>query len=286
MQLVSGSKRLDLGERIAVVAILNATPDSYHSAGRSLDPAALARYAQKAIADGADILDIGGESTGPDSPEVTAQEELSRILPLLQLIRTRFPHTWISVDTTKAIVAQVALIAGADMVNDVSAGRADPAMFSVIARSKCPYVLMYAKDPTPRTTKADLQYDDVIATIHRFLEERLMEAMKKGIAPSQMIVDPGLGHFVSSDPKYSYEIIRRLREFSDLGPVFLSPSRKSFLAGPKNLPVEDRLPATLEATGSAVQNGARFIRTHDTRATRDVVDAVLRVFPIAVSDEL
>lgn len=274
MQLVSGSKRLDLGDRVAVVAILNATPDSYHAGGRSLDPAMLVRYAEKAITDGADILEIGGESTGPASPDVTAEEELRRILSALQRIRAKFPDVWISVDTTKAAVARASLEVGADMINDVSAGRADPAMFSVIAEHHCPYVLMYAKDPTPRTTRAALQYDDVIATIYRFLEERLMEAKKHGIDASRLIVDPGLGHFVSSDPKYSYEILRRLREFSDLGPLFLSPSRKSFLAGPQNLPVQDRLPATLEATRIAVQNGARLIRTHDTRATREVVDTV------------
>jgi dihydropteroate synthase len=277
MQLVSGNKRLDLQSRVAVVAILNATPDSYHPGGRSTDPALLAAYARQAIADGADLLEIGGESTGPRSPDVTAEQELDRVLPALYLIRGRFPQAWISVDTTKAIVAQAALTAGADMINDVSAGRADEAMFSVIARHHCPYVLMYAKDPTSRTVQEDVQYDDVIATIFHFLSERIAAAKEAGVATSTLIIDPGLGHFISSDARYSYEIIRRLEEFKALGPIFVSPSRKSFLAGPKNLPVDQRLPATLAATAVAVQHGATFIRTHDVGETREVVDAVLRM---------
>ncbi len=271
MKLVSGSKVLDLRSHAAVVAILNVTPDSYYDGGRNLDPAALLRSAERAVEGGADILEIGGESTGPDSCDISSDEEERRVLPSVRALRAAFPTVWIAVDTTKAKVADAALRSGADMINDVSAGRADPAMFSVIARYRCPVVLMYSKDPTPRTTRRDVRYDDVLATIRTFLLSRIAQAKKEHIEESQMILDPGLGHFVSSDPTYSFKILRRLRELTDLGPILVSPSRKSFLAGPDNLPPSKRLPATLEASLLAVRNGASLIRTHDPKETRDAL---------------
>lgn len=266
MQLHFGSKKLECS-RAAVVAILNVTPDSYFDGGKHTDLRDLLSHAKAALESGADILEIGGESTGPLSKDVSSDEELRRVLPALEALRKAFPKAWIAIDTVKAGVADTALRAGADMINDVSAGRFDPEMFSVIARFGCPYVMMYSKDPTPRTTREDRHYDDVIAVIKNFLQERITQAIAAGVPAEQIIVDPGLGHFVSSDPKYSFEILDRLPELSDLGPVFVSPSRKSFLAGPKNLPPKDRLPATLEASVRAVKNGASFIRTHDPRET-------------------
>lgn len=268
MKLVFRSKVLDLAVRPAVVAILNVTPDSYYDGGKNLDLSVLLQSARQALDGGADILEIGGESTGPDSKEVPVSIELDRVLPALRAVRAAFPDAWISVDTTKAEIARQALESGADMINDVSAGRADSDMFSVIARAGCPYVMMYSKDSTPRTTRKDTQYDDVIATIRAFLLARIAAAKSFGIDSTQLILDPGLGHFVSSDPKYSFEILERLSELSDLGPILVSPSRKSFLAGLGNLPASERLPATLKATQIAVQNGASFIRTHDPRETK------------------
>jgi dihydropteroate synthase len=140
-------------------------------------------------------------------------------------------------------------------------------MFSVISNAGCPIVLMFAKDETPRTTIQNVEYDDVVMHVHAFLEKRIAAALEAGIARDRLIVDPGLGHFVSSNPEYSFDILRRLREFSDLGPVLVSPSRKSFLAGPKNLPPKDRLPATLDASELATKNGASLVRTHDVLET-------------------
>ncbi len=276
MKLVSGSKVLDLRSHAAVVAILNVTPDSYYDGGKNVDAAALLRSAENAVEGGADILEIGGESTGPDSCDVSSDEEERRVLPAVRALRAAFPQTWIAVDTTKATVADAALRSGADMINDVSAGRADPAMFSVIAKHRCPVVLMYSKDQTPRTTRRDVRYDDVLATIRTFLLSRIERAKEAGIENGQIILDPGLGHFVSSDPTYSFEILRGLSELTDLGPILVSPSRKSFLAGPENLPPSKRLPATLEASLLAVRNGASFIRTHDPKETREVVDGVFK----------
>lgn len=273
MKLKSGKRTLNLTDRIAVVGVINATPDSYVPESRSMDRDAIVARARQYAGEGADIIEIGGESTGPGSRDISLEEESERVLPAIGALRSALPDLWISVDTCKSEVALRALQSGADMINDVTAGRGDARMFPVIAHAGCPYVLMYAKDSSPRTTVKPVQYDDIVKTIRTFLIERKVRAMAAGIRESQMIIDPGLGHFLSSDPKYSFEVINRLKELCDLGPVFLSPSRKSFLAGDRNNPPAERLPATLAVTAIAVLSGARFIRTHDILDTRRAVDA-------------
>ncbi len=268
----SGSKLLDCSKRALVIGILNITPDSFVDGGKWMNEEQAVRRAKEMITQGVDIIDIGGESTGPGSADVSADEELSRVLPIISALRKEFPAAWLSLDTWKAQVAEYALESGIDMINDISAGRFDPQMFSVIAKHQCPYVLMYSKDTTARTTRNDQQYDDVIETIHAFLSDRINIALKQGIDRSRIIVDPGLGWFVSGTPSYSFEILYHLEAFADLAPVFVSPSRKSFLAGPDNLPASKRLPATLDATKIALQHGATFIRTHDVAETREVID--------------
>lgn len=274
MKLLSHGRTLHLNGRPRIVAILNATPDSYYDGGIYSDDSVLADRAVRCIEEGADILEIGGESTGPGSKDVSLDDELTRVIPAVDAVRSRLPDAWIAVDTWKAELARQAIARGADMINDVTAGRGDPQMFPVIAGAGCPYVMMYSKDSSARTTVAPVQYDDVIGTIHAFLEERVHVAEAAGIHRSQIIVDPGLGHFVSSDPQYSFRILHSLRSFTDLGPVLVSPSRKSFLAGPRHLPPKDRLPATLEASSIAVKNGAAFVRTHDVKEMREVLDCV------------
>lgn len=267
MLLHSLSHTLDLS-RPRIVGIINATPDSYITDSRAQSIDAVLMKAKQYIDEGVDILEIGGESTGPGSVDVSLDEERMRVISAVKAIRNAFPDVWICVDTWKSTIAVEALSVGADMINDITAGRGDSAMFSVIANAHCPVVLMYSKDSSARTTVSAHQYDDVIQTIHRFLAERITIALKAGIEHAKIIVDPGLGHFVSSEPKYSYTILDQLRRFTDLAPVLVSPSRKSFLAGPQNLPASERLPATLSATLTAVKNGASFIRTHDVEATR------------------
>ena len=269
---------------VQIVGALNVTPDSFHDGGQftSIDTA-VARAGQM-IEDGADIIEIGGESTGPKSADVPPGEELQRVIPVVRAIRKKFPAAVISVDTYKSAVAQAALDEGAVMINDVTGGRSDSQMFPAVARSSAQIVLMYAKDPTPRTTIEDRQYDDVVATIKDFLWERKSLAITAGIPEDRIILDPGLGHFVSSDARYSFEIIGRLGEFLDLGsPIFLSPSRKSFLAGPEKLPPADRLPGTIAASAIAVLHGATYIRTHDVQEVRracelaeDLVNSLIR----------
>lgn len=243
------------------------------------------------IAQGAEIIDIGGESTGPGSLIVNVGEELRRVIPVIERLKVairppvqglrtlqgleRRAHgqeagcrLQVSVDTYKVEVARQALAAGADMINDVTAGRQDPRMFDVIAESGCLFVMMRSKDNSPRTTVRSVQYTDVLKTIHDFFEERIAAALKAGIRKEQLILDPGLGHFVSSVPEYSWEILECLEFLQDFGcPILVSPSRKSFTAGPENLPLEKRLAGTLEATKKALMHGVTIIRTHDVEET-------------------
>lgn len=251
-----------------IIGVINITPDSFYAPSRTESSGALLSHAHDFLTQGADILEIGGESTGPQSKDVALDEELQRVVPTVLALRKEFPEARIAVDTWKSAVAKAALDAGASMINDVTAGRGDAGMFSVVSTAGCPLVLMYAKDATPRTTIRDEHYDDVISTVRTFLHERIVAAEAAGIAKSSLIIDPGLGHFVSSDPVVSYEILTRLAELNDLGPILVSPSRKSFLAGPEQSPPDERLPATLAASALAFLQGVSFLRTHDVAATK------------------
>ncbi len=236
------------------------------------------------LAEGADIIEVGGESTGPSSPDVPLEEELKRTIPVIRAIKRAYPQAVIAIDTYKSRVALEAIAAGVTMVNDVTAGRGDREMFRALAAaSGVTLVLMYAKDQTPRTTIAEHHYEDVIGTITAFLRERRDAAIAAGVSQERIILDPGLGHFVSSDPHYSFTILARLGEFTALQcPILVSPSRKSFLAGSQNLKVADRLPGTIAASAIAVLHGARFVRTHDIAAVRcgcEVAMNILRESP-------
>ncbi len=260
-----------------IIGILNVTPDSYFDGGKFTSIDAALKQTEQMLADGADIIEIGGESTGPKAPDVSLEEELRRTIPVLEVLKKQFPNAEFAIDTYKSAVAKEALDQGVIMINDVTAGRGDAAMFSVIAAhpSQPKLVLMYSKDSTARTTIADTQYDDVIATVKDFLRAKKEEAVKAGVKEDRIILDPGLGHFVSSLPEYSFEIIARLKEFSDLGsPLYLSPSRKSFLAGKENLKTVDRLPGTIAASVMVMLNGASYIRTHDVLEIRRAVEIV------------
>lgn len=248
-----------------IMGILNATPDSFYDGGLYEERSTAVTRANEMIDEGAAIIDIGGESTGPGSMEVSDEEELRRIIPIISLISR---ISIVSVDTTKSAIARAALEEGAAIVNDVSAGRNDPAMFPLVAEKQCDIIMMYSKDPSPRTTVREQRYDDVMATVKTFLADRIAAAESAGIRREHIIVDPGLGHFISSDPAYSWEILERLGELADLGcPILVSPSRKSFTADHPGDPPEKRLPGTLRATKRAIQNGATIIRTHDVKET-------------------
>lgn len=265
-------------KKVQIVGILNVTPDSFHDGGKFNGVVRAAERAREMIEQGADWIEVGGESTGPQSKHVALDEEIDRTIPVIKEIRRALPSAQISIDTYKSEVAKIAIQEGASMVNDVTAGREDGRMFDVLSGSSAAVVLMFAKDATPRTTVRRVEYADVIATVRDFLESRVQEANAAGIPRERIIVDPGLGQFVSSDPAYSFEILRRLRELDELEcPVFVSPSRKSFLAGPRNLPTNERLPATLAASIIAAINGAEYIRTHDVKETYEALQTMQKI---------
>jgi dihydropteroate synthase len=253
-----------------IVGILNVTPDSYFDGGKYNTIHSATERVKALLDEGADIIDIGGESTGPGSKEVSEEEELERVIPLIKKIIQEYPSTKLSVDTYKSKVADASLSAGASMINDVTAGRGDKKMFDVLAFYKVPIVLMYAKDATARTTIDNRDYNDVVGDIIKLLQERKEEAMHVGISSENVIVDPGMGHFLSSKPEYAFRVLADIKKIAEETgcPVFVSPSRKSFLAGEENLLPEDRLPGTIVASAIATLNGAAFIRTHDVLDVR------------------
>lgn len=260
-------------ERPIVMGILNMTPDSFYDGGKFIDIRLALARAQELIEKGVDILDIGGESTGPGSRFIEAHEELLRVIHVIKALRSfrekKIRNIWISIDTYKAVVAEKALEAGADMVNDVTALRGDPEMARVLVKSRAPIILMYAKDATPRTTRKKVRYHDVIAAVKFFLKKRVAYALQHGVQKSQIIIDPGMGAFVSGLPKYSFEILRRLSELKKLGyPICVGPSMKSFLGGKtwktgKTAEIiEDRKISSIFSAWLARQNGASVLRVH------------------------
>jgi dihydropteroate synthase len=257
-----------------VMGIVNVTPDSFSDGGKNLNVDEAVSSSLEMISQGADIIDIGGESSGPGSVDVSEKEELERVLPVIQKLRSQ-TSVIISVDTYKSVVAKEAISAGADMVNDVTALRADDKMLRVLAENNVPVVLMYSKDATARTTRNDVQYEDVVTNVKDFLRERADYAIRGGINKENIILDPGSGAFIGMNPKYSLEIIERMNEFKELSyPLLYGPSRKSFIGQVLDLPLTERLEGTLAACAIAVYNGAKIVRVHDVLAARRIVDMV------------
>lgn len=243
------------------MGILNVTPDSFSDGGLYLSVEAAVAHAKRLAEEGADILDIGGESTRPGAEPVPLEEELKRVIPVVQAVRGELPEICISVDTYKARVAEEALAAGADMINDVSALRFDPHMAEVVAQAGAPVVLMHMLG-TPKTMQQNPTYRDVVAEIVDFLRERIIYAIGQGISEGNIIVDPGIGF--GKRPEHNLEILRRLSEFKVLGrPILLGTSRKSFLGALTKRPVEKRLEETISSVVIGTLQGADIVRVHD-----------------------
>ncbi|HYR96061.1 MAG TPA: dihydropteroate synthase [Candidatus Binatus sp.] len=262
----SGALPLD---RVVLVGILNATPDSFSDGGVHLDPARAAAAAAEMVAAGARMLDVGAESTRPGAVPVPAEEERRRLLPVLRAVRDAVGVP-ISVDTTKADVARRALEAGADLVNDVSAGRFDPGMLPLCAASGVPVVLMHMQG-TPATMQQDPRYTDVVTEVTEFLAERAQAAAEAGVAPDAIVVDPGIGF--GKTVEHNCRLLRRLDLIAALGyPILVGVSRKGFIGGLLGgRGAEARLHGTAAAVALAVAGGARLLRVHDVAAMRDVV---------------
>lgn len=255
---------LRLGERTLVMGILNVTPDSFFDGGRWNEPAAAVEHGLKLWKQGADIIDVGGESTRPGSEPVSEEEERRRVVPVIE--RLAAEGVLVSVDTSKAAVAEAALRAGARIVNDIT-GLADPKCAKIAAQFGAAVVIMHIKG-TPKTMQENPEYDDLMAEITGALRRRVKES---GIAEDRIILDPGIGF--GKRPEHNVEILRRLREFRSLGfPVLVGTSRKSFighLLGGR--PVGERLIGTLATVCASVANGADIVRVHDVA---EAVDAV------------
>ena len=271
-----GERAFDCSERTLVMGILNVTPASFSDGGRFLDRASAISHATRMVDDGADMLDVGGESTRPGSTPVSMDEELERVHPVIHRLAELHPAVPISIDTRKARVAAEALDAGATIVNDVSGG-ADPAMFEVVRGRDAAVVLMHMRgDPT--TMQEAPQYDDVVGEVHEYLRQRIEAAELAGIDPERIAIDPGIGF--GKDLDHNLELMHGVGSFLDLGrPLLVGPSRKRFIGTILDLPEEERVEGTVGAVVWMVARGAHLVRVHDVkevvRAVR-VSDAIAR----------
>jgi dihydropteroate synthase len=252
-------------DRVLIMGILNVTPDSFYDGGR-YDAFDLAvQRALQMIEEGADIIEVGGESTRPGSLPIPAEQEIDRIVPVIEAIRSE-SSVAISVDTTKASVAREALGAGASIVNDISALRFDVEMSALIADSDAFVVLMHMLG-TPGTMQKAPVYGDAVCDIRSFLAERIGFAIEAGISSGRIVIDPGIGF--GKTLSHNLAILRNVHRFAELGPpVLIGPSRKSFLGAMIDVPAEERLTATIAANTAAVLNGADILRVHDVKEGR------------------
>ncbi len=269
-------RAFDCSERTLVMGILNVTPDSFSDGGRYLDRATAVAHATRMVEDGADILDVGGESTRPGSEPVPLDEELERVRPVIERLVELHPGVPVSIDTRKADVASAALDAGATIVNDVSGG-SDPAMFDVVRERDAAVVLMHMRGD-PNTMQESPRYEDVVAEVHEYLRQRIEAAELAGIDPERIAIDPGIGF--GKDHGHNLELMRRIDALRELGrPVLVGPSRKRFIGTILDLPEDERVEGTIGAVVWMVARGAHIVRVHDVkevvRAVR-VVDAIAR----------
>ncbi len=266
-------KRLPLDKRTLVMGILNTAPDSFSDGGLFFSTEAAVEHALKMTAEGADIIDIGGESTRPGAEPVGSSEELRRTIPVIAALRAA-SDVFVSIDTTKATVAKEALSSGADIINDVSAFTAEPEIAAVAAESGAGVVLMHMQG-TPRTMQINPSYHDVVADVRAHLCERMDAAVRAGIDRASIVVDPGIGF--GKTVEHNLELLRRLPDLSAVAPLLVGASRKHFIGQllGRGDPV-DRLAGSLAAAAFSVMRGACILRVHDVIETCDVCRLVDR----------
>ena len=274
----------EIGKRTIIIGILNVTPDSFSDGGKFFSVDDAVKQAVRMVEEGADIIDTGGDSTRPDSNAISLDEEMNRVLPVIEELvkKIKIP---ISVDTYKSEIAKKSLDLGASMINDISALRGDKKLANVVADYDVPICLMHMKGE-PRNMQVNPVYDDVVKEIHDFLKERTDYAVSCNIKKENIIIDPGIGFGKRTGKGIddNCEILDRLFEFKDLGfPILVGVSRKMFIGnicgGDKPLPVTDRLEGSLAAACIAVANGADIVRVHDVKETKlciDIVDSIVR----------
>jgi dihydropteroate synthase len=253
-------------ERPLVMGVVNVTPDSFSDGGRFFDRDAAVAHARRLIEEGADILDIGGESTRPGAAPVSEADEIKRILPVMEALSdVEIP---VSVDTRRPAVMKAALAAGASMINDVRA-LAEPYAHEAVAATGCAVCLMHMKGE-PATMQREPRYDDVVAEVKRFLAEAARKARFAGIGSDRIVIDPGFGF--GKTVEHNLTLLRELRQIADLGfPVLAGLSRKSTIGRITGRPMEERLAGSLAMALLAVERGAKIVRVHEVRETRDVI---------------
>ena len=279
MVLKIRDRRFDWGERTYLMGILNVTPDSFSDGGEFNNVEAALSQAREMIVNGVDIIDIGGESTRPNAEAVSIEEELQRVIPVIERLRKESSIP-ISIDTTKAVVAQKAIAAGADIVNDISGATFDREMLSTVAKLNVPIILMHMRG-NPKTMQSLTDYDDVVREVQEFLKTQVGKAIACGIKRSNIIIDPGIG-FAKKAPQ-SLELLQRLNELKALSlPMLVGVSRKSFMRPILHQDdAKQRVWGTAAACYSAIARGADILRVHDVAQMHDVcrvADAIERNF--------
>jgi len=269
-----GRRRFEWGRRTYLMGILNVTPDSFSAGGRYHHPAAAVAAGERRAGEGADLIDIGGESTRPGSEPVSVEKELNRVLPVIERL-SKLVDVPLSVDTTKAAVAEAAVRAGASLVNDISGLRFDPEMAPTVARLGGPVCLMHIQG-VPRTMQREVGYQDLMAEVLEYLEGSLELARQAGIAPQKLLVDPGIGFGKTAG--HNLFLLRNLRQLRALGcPLLVGASRKSFIGKVTGSEIGHRLPGSLAMLAAAIQAGADVVRVHDVSesvAAARMMDAV------------
>jgi len=260
--------------RPVIMAIVNCTPDSFSDGGRYLDPREAVGHGERQLDSGADIVDVGGESTRPGAIAVDREIELQRVVPVITDLRRRRPDSLISVDTSKAAVAAAAIEAGADIVNDVTAA-SDPRMLRLVAEHDAGIVLMHMRGE-PRSMQSDTHYDDVVAEVVGFLRKRAAAAVAAGIPMARIWLDPGIGF--GKDAAGNLELLAALPRLAELGhPILIGPSRKSFIGRVSGASLDDRLPGTLASLIPAIAVERAVVRVHDPGPVRQFLEIAVRL---------
>jgi dihydropteroate synthase len=268
LQWKFGQHDLVTGDFPLIMGIVNVTPDSFSDGGQFIDADRAVEHALSLAKDGADILDIGGESTRPGSETITVTEELNRVVAVIEGLRDQ-TDALLSIDTTKAEVARQALAAGADIVNDISGLTFDAEMVDVCAKSDCGVICMHIRG-TPQTMQADPHYDDVVAEVSSFLADRIGTLVDAGIAKHRIVIDPGIGF--GKTAQHNVDLLSNVATLRDLGcPVLIGHSRKRFLAKVLGRPVEERVFGTVGVAIAVAAQNADLIRVHDVAATNDAL---------------
>ncbi len=272
--ILPGGRKLEIPHPPAVMGILNVTPDSFSDGGVHFDHAKAVHAALQMAEDGAAVIDIGGESTRPGSEPIAAQVEIDRVLPVIEQIRQRSDIP-ISIDTRKGAVAQEAIAAGADMINDISALRYSAGMPAIAARAGVPVILMHMRGE-PSTMQQHIQYDDVVSEVGRELTAFRDDAIQAGIDAAQILVDPGIGF--AKNAEHNLEILARAAELISIAPLVIGASRKTFIGHLTGRAAgQDRMIGSLAAVAAAHRAGAALVRVHDVRETMDFLKVLMAI---------